>query len=330
MRPTFITDYKQQQGCDRFLPQLFLFDMDGVLYDSMPNHATAWVQAMHEVGLKMKRIDAYLTEGQKGTDTIIQICQQQRGTTISQQQAQEIYDRKAQIFARLPKPPIMQGIPELMQCIKQQGWQIGIVTGSGQRPLIRRIKKDFRRFVPEQHIVTAYDVLHGKPHPEPYLKGMQQAGITEPWRVVVVENAPLGIQAGVAAGCFTIGIATGLIKQQQLRQAGAHLTFKSVNQFLEYWNKFISAVFNHQERWEQTYEQITNFVNDNKRRPSKHRPEELPMHNWIKHNRKLQLKNELPEKRNAQFQQLQKLIQQYQRINQYAYRNEELTIPFQD
>ena len=73
-----------------------------------------------------------------------------------------------------------------------------MVTGSGQRPLFERVLSDFSDFLDEQHLVTAYDVKRGKPNPDPYLMGMQKAG-TQPWETLVVENAPLGVQAGVAA-----------------------------------------------------------------------------------------------------------------------------------
>ena len=46
----------------------------------------------------------------------------------------------------------------------------------------------------------------GKPNPEPYLMGLQKAGNFAPCEGIVVENAPLGVRAGVAAGCFTVAI----------------------------------------------------------------------------------------------------------------------------
>ena len=47
-----------------------LFDMDGVLYNSMPNHAVAWVRAMKEFGIHFTPEDSYATEGARGVDTI--------------------------------------------------------------------------------------------------------------------------------------------------------------------------------------------------------------------------------------------------------------------
>lgn len=56
--------------------------------------------------------------------------------------------------------------------------------------------------------MTAFDVKLGKPHPEPYLMGLEKAGVKS-HEAFVVENAPMGVRAGVAAGIFTIAVNTG-------------------------------------------------------------------------------------------------------------------------
>ena len=71
-----------------------------------------------------------------------------------------------------------------------------------------------------ERMVTAFDVRHGKPHPEPYLKGLEKAGVKAA-EAMVVENAPLGVQAAVAAGIFTAAVNTGPIPAEKLREAGA-------------------------------------------------------------------------------------------------------------
>lgn len=79
-------------------------------------------------------------------------------------------------------------------------------------------------------MVTAADVRHGKPDPEPYLMGLTKAGC-EAWQAIVVENAPLGVEAGFRAGCFVCAVATGPIPQEALREAGADLVFASMPEF---------------------------------------------------------------------------------------------------
>ena len=214
--------------------------MDGVLYDSMGNHAVAWVQSMKKFGINMTADDAYATEGARGVDTIRYMVRQQQGREITEQEAQTMYDEKSRIFHSMAEAPIMPGMLELMEQIDAKGIMCGVVTGSGQRPLIARILKDFGRYVSPEHITTAYDVKRGKPHPDPYLMGLQKAGGLQPSEAIVVENAPLGVRAGVAAGIFTIAVNTGPLPDQVLLDAGANILFPSVKSLSDSFDSLLS------------------------------------------------------------------------------------------
>lgn len=222
-----------------FSPKVVLFDMDGVLYDSMPRHAIAWERAMTQFGLQMSEADAYATEGARGIDTIRHFVKQQKGKDISLDEAQKIYDVKTSIFHSMGEAPIFDGVLPLMRKIKDAGLQMGIVTGSGQRPLIKRLTKDFGEFIDENHIVTAYDVKRGKPHPDPYLMGLEKTGPFQPWQGIVVENAPLGVRAGVAAKMFTIAVNSGPLEDSILLNEGAHLLYSNLPQLSVDWAQII-------------------------------------------------------------------------------------------
>ena len=212
-----------------------LFDMDGVLYDSMGNHAVAWVQSMKKFGITMTADDAYATEGARGVDTIRHMVRKQQGREITEAESQLMYDEKTRIFHSMPEAPIMPGILSLMEQIDQAGISIGIVTGSGQKPLIQRILRDFGQYVSPDHITTAYDVKRGKPNPDPYLMGLEKAGGILPSEAIVVENAPLGVRAGVAAGIYTIAVNTGPLPDQVLLDAGANILFPSMPALSQAW-----------------------------------------------------------------------------------------------
>jgi HAD superfamily hydrolase (TIGR01509 family) len=231
-----IKKYLEKHGFEALSPKAVLFDMDGVLYDSMPNHAIAWQQSMAQFGIHMTADDAYATEGARGVDTIRQMVLRQQGRDIDEAEAQRMYDVKSHIFHSLPEAPIMPGILNLMQQIQADGIQIGVVTGSGQRPLIQRILRDFKEYVDEKRITTAYDVRRGKPNPDPYLVGLQKAGGLKPYEAIVVENAPLGVRAGVAAKIFTIAVNTGPLPAQILLDANADLLFPTMTDFCDNWN----------------------------------------------------------------------------------------------
>lgn len=234
-----IQKYLTDHGFGSFVPKVVLFDMDGVLYDSMPNHAKAWQEAMAEFGIHFTAEDSYATEGMRGVDTIRIYARKQLGKELSEAEAQQMYDEKARLFHLMPTAQIFDGVFDLMQRIKADGLKIGIVTGSGQRPLIERLSRDFQDFVEPEHIVTAYDIEHGKPAPDPYLKGLKLAGDLNPWEGIVVENAPMGVRAGVAANIFTIGINSGILPDTALTREGANAVFPSIREFSNHWDALL-------------------------------------------------------------------------------------------
>ena len=232
-----IDQYLKKHGFGCFAPRAVLFDMDGVLYDSMPNHAVAWQQSMAQFGIHMTAADAYATEGARGVDTIVQFVKRQQGRDISPDEAQRMYDVKADIFHHMPTAPVFDGVVDIMSKIKAAGMDICIVTGSGQRPLLKRLVDDFGAFIDDRHIVSAYDVEHGKPAPDPYLMGMRKTGCTAPWQAIVVENAPLGVAAGSAARCFTVGINSGPLPDEALSGNGADIVLPSMRVFADNFEK---------------------------------------------------------------------------------------------
>ena len=233
-----IRQYLERHGFGHFSPKAVLFDMDGVLYDSMPHHVIAWQESMKRFGIDMTEADAYATEGARGIDTIRQIATRQ-GKEVSLEEAQRMYDEKSRIFHEMPDAPIFDGVFDMMEKIKRAGMTVNVVTGSGQRPLIRRLLNDFGRYLDESHITTAYDVKRGKPYPDPYLMGLQKAGNLKPFEGIVVENAPLGVRSGVSAGIFTVAINSGPLPDKALLDEGADVLYDKMTQFRNEWDNFI-------------------------------------------------------------------------------------------
>lgn len=231
-----------KQAAQPFAPKVVLFDMDGVLYDSMPNHAKAWQRAMAEFGIHFTAEDAYATEGARGVDTVRRYAKKQLGKVLTEQEAEEMYQLKACYFQEMPTTDIFDGVKDLMQKIQNSGLKIGIVTGSGQRQLINRLLSDFKDFINETQITTAFDVKRGKPNPDPYLMGLKKAGNFAPHEGIVVENAPLGVRAGVAAGCFTVAINSGPLPDAALLNEGADVLFETIRAFSDSWEQLKASV----------------------------------------------------------------------------------------
>ena len=234
-----IKQYLKEHGFGHFSPKAVLFDMDGVLYDSMPLHAIAWQESMKKFGIHMTTADAYATEGARGIDTIRLFVKQQQGKDISLEEAQCMYDEKTRLFHAMPEAPIFDGVFSIMEKIQRSGMTVNVVTGSGQRPLIERLLHDFGQYLDENHITTAYDVKRGKPYPDPYLTGLRKAGNLQPNEGIVVENAPLGVRAGVSAGIFTVAINSGPLPDASLLDEGANVLYDTMTQLVDDWDNYV-------------------------------------------------------------------------------------------
>lgn len=214
--------YLRKHGFGTFAPKAVLFDMDGVLFDSMPNHALSWVRVCTEFGLAMTTEEAYMHEGRTGASTINILTRRYWHRDATPEEVSRIYEEKCRLFNACPEAPKMPGAHEVLQCVKKAGLTIVVVTGSGQSSLLERLELNYPGFFKQDLVVSSKDVKKGKPSPDPYLMGLAKAGL-KPWEAVVVENAPLGVRAAVAAHIFTIAVNTGPLPEAVLLQEGASL-----------------------------------------------------------------------------------------------------------
>lgn len=217
-----------------------LFDMDGVLFDSMNNHATAWHEAMKQYGMSMSREEAFMHEGRTGASTINIVSQRERGYEAKEEEIKQIYETKSRLFNNLPAANPMPGAFEVLKKIQQNGLIPMVVTGSGQHSLLDKLNHYYPGIFKQELMVTAFDVKYGKPNPEPYLMALKKAGI-QAHEAIVIENAPLGVRAGVAAGIFTIAVNTGPLPDATLLNEGADYLFHSMPEFNEQWENLYKA-----------------------------------------------------------------------------------------
>lgn len=209
-----------------------LIDMDGVLYDSMPYHTLAWQKMMSEIGISTSREEFYLYEGMTGKATIDLIFQRELSRHASDEEASRLYRRKADLFVEMGRKERMRDADRMIRTLMDAGVGRVLVTGSAQNSLISRLNEDYPGAFSEDMRVTALDVKHGKPDPEPYLRGLDKAGVTAD-EAFVIENAPLGVRAGKNAGIFTIAVTTGPIPREAFEQEGADLIFPSMSAFAD-------------------------------------------------------------------------------------------------
>jgi HAD superfamily hydrolase (TIGR01509 family) len=209
--------------------------MDGVLFDSMPNHAYAWSHAMTQFGLEMTAYEAYLHEGRTGSGTVNILAQRYWGRDATAEEIERIYAAKAALFNTLPEPKPMPEALEALTAAKNLGCKIVLVTGSGQARLLESLEQHYPGFFCEELMVTGFDVKRGKPDPEPYLMGLQKAEV-KAGEAVVVENAPLGVESAKGAGIFTIAANTDPLEDSILKEAGADIVVPGLKEVADLLN----------------------------------------------------------------------------------------------
>jgi beta-phosphoglucomutase len=186
-----------------------LFDMDGVLVDSMSYHMQSWMQLLEKLGIVVTERFIYEHEGAMGLD-IIENLFHKSGLPVDGKRIEEIYEQQNRIFREeyLTKVRLYPETMTLIDRFQQCGLRLGLVTSSRMN-LVEQIWEDHQVRNRFDTIVTADDVKRFKPNPDPYLKALEKLQ-EEPESCLVVENAPAGIQSAKAAGLTCYAVASTL------------------------------------------------------------------------------------------------------------------------
>lgn len=213
----------------------YFFDMDGVLFNSMPHHAIAWEEVMKEHDLPFTAYDCYLNEGRTGESVIREAMWKARNRDATPDEIKQIYTEKSERFNLLAQQAggtvVIDGVAEVLRYVQSTGSQIWVVTGSGMRSLLDNLNNALPPVFQRDRMITAFDVTHGKPDPEPYLKAWERSGLQKE-QCFVIENAPLGIRSGKAAGLTVYAVNTGILMREDLAQADQ--VFDSMAELLEF------------------------------------------------------------------------------------------------
>lgn len=202
------------------------FDMDGVLYDSMPNHEYSWCKAFEAEHITFHPEEAYANEGRTAKGTINLVFNRELGHGATDDDVERIYKRKTELMLSRPQPPILPRMQELLTTLPTLGVKVYVVTGSRQPSLVGKLSHAFD--IEKETLVCGADVTKGKPDPEPYLIALNRCGLPA-GECLVVENAPLGIISGKAAGLTVWAVNTGKLADDVLTNAGADRLFHTTS-----------------------------------------------------------------------------------------------------
>jgi len=184
-----------------------LFDLDGVLVDSTPAVARVWAWWARQHGFDPDET-VRQAHGRPSISTIRELLPNVNHEVENKElERREIED----VEDVIPLP----GAVELLQAIPPEKW--AIVTSCTRR--LAEVRIAAAGLPKPKQMITSNDIRHGKPNPEPYLKGAQILGATGT-DCVVIEDAPAGIRAGKAARAHVVAVRT-TAGDEELRKAGA-------------------------------------------------------------------------------------------------------------
>ena len=177
-----------------------IFDMDGVLIDAMPFHAEAMRIAINEeTGHNIDKKIVYLLEGMPGPELIKEIFKRDNiSNKGGDDLAEKISKRKKELFKQIQKSQAIEGAKELIEDLRYCNCLKALVSGASKKEIETILDENIG---PKSFdvVIAGDDIEEGKPHPSPFQTALQRMNL-KPSEAIVVENAPLGVEAAIRAG----------------------------------------------------------------------------------------------------------------------------------
>ncbi len=186
-----------------------LFDMDGVIVDSMPYHFISWFEALKKYKVTVTPFDIYEKEGEK-SDNCVRRFFERDGIKFDDKKVQDVLNLRNKIFKKYFKVFLFDDIEPVLRNLKKQNIKTAIVTGSSKQKVMSMLPKKIIKMF--DVIISADMIKKGKPHPDSYLTAAKELNLKSN-QCLVIENAPNGIKAAKAAKMFCSAVTTSLPKQ---------------------------------------------------------------------------------------------------------------------
>jgi len=180
-----------------------VFDLDGTLIDTEPRNRVMWSRLFEAHGAPYDEELISSFAGRRGHEVLADLAHLFPGRTIEELFAQAIS------YETLPDLPVATPVPgavDLVRSLAAAGVPLAVVT-SGQRSYAEGLLDELGVRDLLDIVVTAGDVVTGKPHPEGYLAAARDLDVP-PVEAVGFEDAPAGVAAVKAAGMTCVGITT--------------------------------------------------------------------------------------------------------------------------
>lgn len=187
------------------LPKACIFDLDGVIVDTVPAHFTAWKAMADELNIPFSEEENEHLKGVSRVDSMKRIL----AMGNMEKSDQEILDyttRKndiyVEIISKMTPSDILPGVLDFIDLLRQHDIAIAIGSSSKNTPTILKAVGLDKTF---DVIVDGNQVTHSKPDPEVFLKGAAQLQFS-PEECIVLEDAISGVEAAKRGGMKCIGV----------------------------------------------------------------------------------------------------------------------------
>jgi beta-phosphoglucomutase family hydrolase len=188
----------------------YIFDLDGTLVDTMPLHYRAWNQAMRQAGLRCPLDeDLFYSLGGVPTRQVAELIAAHYGLTIN---AERVFHIKESLFMEIQADArLIEPVVEFARRVAATH-PVAIASG-GPREIVRRMLELAGLALLFEVVVSADDVVHGKPSPDMFLLAAKQMGVP-PGKCLVFEDAEPGMKAAVAAGMQYVRVPSRQAKKR--------------------------------------------------------------------------------------------------------------------
>ncbi|GFZ42413.1 hypothetical protein JCM24511_00128 [Saitozyma sp. JCM 24511] len=193
----------------------FLFDMDGTLIDSTPAVLATWQVFAEKYDLDLTQVLKLpiASHGVRTADNLRRWCGIEDEERLAEEAAlfENMIIAEARRLQAVGEPGLvaLPGVLPLLKQLPSNGWAV-VTSATG---LYTSAALPLAGVPVPENLITAEKVTHGKPHPEPYMLGASILSV-EPQDCIVVEDAPSGIRAGVAAGSRVLAVCTSHTRAQ--------------------------------------------------------------------------------------------------------------------
>ena len=200
-----------------------IFDMDGVLADTGPIHFESWVKMAAEIGLEFTRGMFEETFGQQAPT----ITRKLVGPEVDEILVEKWASLKEQYYREIVRERLvpLPGVIRIIKELKSEGFKLA-VGSSGPPENVELLLSQLKIKPYFDVIITAVDVKKGKPEPEVFLNAAKNLNIN-PKNCIVIEDAPVGLEAAKKADMISIALTTTHNKAELV---GAHLVIKDLTE----------------------------------------------------------------------------------------------------